>query len=363
MLEFVSENIKSIIPYSPGKPIEELERELGIRGVLKLASNENPLGPSRKAVEAIENYLGRIHRYPDGGGFYLKKALAQRWDVSQDEIILGNGSNEVIELLVRTFMSPGDNIVVSENTFSVYALIARAASCEVITVPMDGYRYNLKEMGKAINSRTRLLFISNPNNPTGTIVTTEEVEELLAHIPDHVMVVFDEAYGEYVTSPLYPRGIDYLRRGYNVAVLRTFSKIYGLAGLRIGYGITKREFVDMMNRVRQPFNTNALAQVAALAALEDTAHVEKSRAINEQGKEWLYGEFREMGISFVPTEANFIYFQTPLDGKEVFEKMLKEGIIIRHMGGNNLRVTIGLPEENKRFINALRKVLNKEVRE
>ena len=361
MLEFVSENIKNIVPYTPGKPIEELERELGIKGILKLASNENPLGPSRKAIEAIEGYLGRIHRYPDGGGFYLKRGLSEKWGVSQDEIILGNGSNEIIELLVRTFMAPGDNIVISENTFSVYALIARAANCEVTSVPMDGYKYDLGEMGKAINDRTRLIFISNPNNPTGTIVTTEEVEEFMAHVPDHVIIVFDEAYGEYVTSPLYPQGFDYLRRGYNVAILRTFSKIYGLAGLRIGYGITKAEFVDMMNRVRQPFNTNALAQVAALAALEDTGHVEESREMNQKGKEWLYGEFEKMGIPYVPTEANFIYFQTPMDGKEVFEKMLKEGIIIRHMGGKYLRVTIGMPEENKRFINALRKVLHKEV--
>lgn len=359
MLEFVSENIKRIIPYSPGKPLEELERELGIASALKLASNENSLGPSKKAVEAIERYLCKIHRYPDGGGFYLKRAIAEKWKISQEAIILGNGSNEIIELLVRTFLSPGDNVIISENTFSVYELITRATNGNVIIVPMQNERYDLRKMAENINERTRLIFIANPNNPTGTIVTEEEVDDFMKRIPSHVLVIFDEAYGEYVTSPSYPRTPGYLHKGFNVAILRTFSKIYGLAGLRIGYGITKVEFVDMVNRVRQPFNTNVLAQVAALAALEDDSHVEMSRRINMEGKEWLYREFEKIGVKYIPTEANFIYFQAGEDGMAVFKAMLREGVIIRHIKGPYLRVTIGLPEDNKRFIEALKKVLNK----
>ena len=359
MLKYVSENIKNLVPYSPGKPIEELERELGIRGAIKLASNENSLGPSPKAVEAIEKCLGKLHRYPDGGGFYLKRDLARKWGVSGEAIILGNGSNEIIELLIRTFISPGDNAVVSENTFSVYRLIVTAANGDVISVPMKDGRYHLEKMAEGITARTRLIFISNPNNPTGTIVSSEEVREFMNNVPEDVMVVFDEAYAEYVTSNQYPDSMDYLLEERNVAILRTFSKIYGLAGLRIGYGLMKKETADMLNRVRQPFNTNALAQIAALAALGDVSHVEKSLRNNQEGKEYLYREFDSMGINYLPSEANFIYFHTNDDGRKVFDLLLKEGIIIRHIGGPNLRVTIGLPEENKKFIEAVKKVLRK----
>ncbi|MBI5407038.1 MAG: histidinol-phosphate transaminase [Nitrospirae bacterium] len=359
MLKYVSENIRRLVPYSQGKPIEELERDLGIKEAIKLASNENPLGASRRALEAVERYLNRLHRYPDGGGFYLRGAIARKWGVSPDAVVLGNGSNEIIELLIRTFMSPGDNAVVSENTFSVYRLIVTAANGNVTTVPMKAGRYQLEKMGEGISPKTRLVFISNPNNPTGTIVTASEVRDFMNNIPEDVLVVFDEAYAEYVTSGEYPSSIDYLREGRPVAILRTFSKIYGLAGLRIGYGLTPVEISEMLNRVRQPFNTNALAQAAALAALEDVEHVEKSRRVNQEGKGFLYKEFESMGIAYLPTEANFIYFQAGDDGKVLFDAMLKEGVIIRHIGGPNLRVTIGLPEENRRFTEALRKVLDK----
>lgn len=360
MLKYVSDNIKNLVPYQPGKPIEELERELGIKGVIKLASNENPLGASGKAVEAIKGYIDKkVHRYPDGGGFYLRRAIADKWGLSIDSVILGNGSNEIIELLIRTFVSPGDNAVTSENTFSVYRLIMTAANGSVITMPMKDDRFDLKALAGKINSRTRLVFIANPNNPTGTIVTAQEMQFFMNEIPDDVMVVFDEAYAEYVTSDLYPDSLSYLREGRNVTILRTFSKIYGLAGLRIGYGLTTVETADMMNRVRQPFNTNALAQVGALAALDDTSHVEESRRINREGKEYLYKEFDSMGIKYVPTEANFIYFSTGSDGRAIFNAMLKEGVIIRHMGGKNLRVTIGLPDENRMFVDLMKKVLGK----
>ncbi len=360
MLKYVSDNIKNLVPYQPGKPIEELEREIGIKGVIKLASNENPLGASRKAIDAIKEYMDKkVHRYPDGGGFYLRRALAKKCGVSMESVILGNGSNEIIELLIRTLVSPGDNAVTSENTFSVYRLIMTAANGSIITVPMKDERFDLKAIAGEINSRTRLVFIANPNNPTGTMVTAPEMKDFMNSVPHDVMIVFDEAYAEYVTSDRYPDSLSYLKDGRNVTILRTFSKIYGLAGLRIGYGLTTVEIAGMMNRVRQPFNTNALAQVGALAALEDVSHIEESRRINNEGKEYLYKEFHSMGINYIPTEANFIYFRAGDDGRAIFNAMLKDGIIIRHMGGANLRVTIGLPEENRKFVAALTKVLGK----
>ena len=360
MLKFVSDSIKNLVPYQPGKPIEELEREIGIKGVIKLASNENPLGASRKAIDAIKEYMDKkVHRYPDGGGFYLRRAIAKKWGVSMESVILGNGSNEIIELLIRTLVSPGDNAVTSENTFSVYRLIMTAANGAIITVPMKDERFDLKAIAGKINSRTRLVFIANPNNPTGTMVTAPEMKDFMNSVPHDVMIVFDEAYAEYVTPDQYPDSLSYLKDGRNVTILRTFSKIYGLAGLRIGYGLTTVEIADMMNRVRQPFNTNALAQVGALAALEDVSHIEESRRINNEGKEYLYKEFHSMGINYIPTEANFIYFRAGDDGRAIFNAMLKDGIIIRHMGGANLRVTIGLPEENRKFVAALTKVLGK----
>jgi histidinol-phosphate aminotransferase len=360
MLKFVSDSIKNLVPYQPGKPIEELEREIGIKGVIKLASNENPLGASRKAIDAIKEYMDKkVHRYPDGGGFYLRRALAKKWGVSMESVILGNGSNEIIELLIRTLVSPGDNAVTSENTFSVYRLIMTAANGSIITVPMKDERFDLKAIAGKVNSRTRLVFIANPNNPTGTMVTAPEMKDFMNSVPHDVMIVFDEAYAEYVTSDQYPDSLNYLRDGRNVTILRTFSKIYGLAGLRIGYGLTTVEIADMMNRVRQPFNTNALAQVGALAALEDVSHIEESRRINNEGKEYLYKEFDAMGINYIPTEANFIYFRAGDDGRAIFNAMLKEGSIIRHMGGATLRVTIGVPGENRKFVAALTKVLGK----
>src|SRR4030066_1048319 len=242
------EHKKSINPYVPGKPIEELERELGITGAIKLASNENPLGASRKAIDAIKVYIDKkVHRYPDGGGFYLRRALSEKWGVSLESCILGNGSNEIIELLIRTLVSPGDNAVTSENTFSVYRLIMTAANGSIITVPMKDERFDLKARAGKINSRTRLVFIANPNNPTGTMSTAQEVRDFMNEVPRDVMVVFDEAYAEYVTSDQYPDSLSYLREGRNVTILRTFSKIYGLAGLRIGYGLTTGGIADMVN--------------------------------------------------------------------------------------------------------------------
>jgi len=345
----VSENIKSISPYVPGKPIEELERELGISGSIKLASNENPLGPSPKAVTAIKRAVEGLNRYPDGSGFYLSQALAKQLGVDLPQVILGNGSNELIELAVRTFVQPGDEVVSADPSFVVYKMITQAAGGTNVIVPCRDLTHDLDAMAEAITPRTRLVFIANPNNPTGTMNTKTEMDRFMAKVPGHVLVCVDEAYFEYVTRADYPDSLDYLREGKNVLAFRTFSKIYGLAGLRIGYGITLPGVAELMNKVRQPFNTNTLAQVGALAALADRKHVEKSVTMNNEGKQLLYREFERLGITYVPTEANFILFETKLDSRELYATLLKKGVIIRPMGPQRLRVTIGLPEENKRF--------------
>ncbi len=353
----VSDNIQGITPYVPGKPIEELERELGISGSIKLASNENPLGPSTKAVASIKKAVEGLNRYPDGSGFYLSQALAKKYGVDLSQVILGNGSNELIELAVRTFVQPGEEIISADPSFVVYKMIAQAAGGTNVIVPCTNMRHDLDAMAGRITPKTKIVFIANPNNPTGTMNTKAEMDRFMAHVPDHVLVAVDEAYCEYVTHAEYPDSLDYLKEGRNILALRTFSKIYGLAGLRIGYGITTAAIAEMMNKVRQPFNTNSLGQIGALAALSDRKHVEKSIAINNEGKQYLYQSFGQLDVAFIPTETNFILFETALDGKEVYTALLKQGVIIRPMGGKRLRVTIGLPEENKRFIAELEKIL------
>jgi histidinol-phosphate aminotransferase len=353
----VSENIKNITPYVPGKPIEELERELGISGSIKLASNENPLGPSPKAIAAIKKAVEGLSRYPDGSGFYLSQALANKYGVDLNQIILGNGSNELIELVVRTFVQPGDEIISADPSFVVYRMIAQAAGGTNVIVPCRDMRHDLDVMAERITPKTRIVFIANPNNPTGTMNSQAEMDRFMDRVPDHMIVAVDEAYSEYVTHADYPDSLDYLKTGKNVLALRTFSKIYGLAGIRIGYGITTPEIAELMNKVRQPFNTNSLAQVGALAALADRKHVEKSIAINNEGKQFLYQTFQRLGVSYIPTETNFIMFETRLDGRELYTTLLKQGVIIRPLGGNRLRITIGLPEENARFVSELEKIV------
>jgi len=354
----VSDNIKSIKPYVPGKPIEELERELGITGSIKLASNENPLGPSPKAMAAVKKAIEGLNRYPDGNGFFLSQALAKKYDVGLSNIILGNGSNELIELLVRTFLQPGDEAVSADPSFVVYTMITQAAGGTNVVVPCKDMRHDLDSMAARITPKTKIAFIANPNNPTGTMNTRAEMDRFMSSVPDHVIVAVDEAYFEYVTHAEYPDSLDYLKEGKNVIALRTFSKIYGLAGLRIGYGITTPEIAELMNKVRQPFNTNALAQIGALAALADQKHVEKSIAVNNEGRQFLYQAFQQIKVAFIPTETNFIMFETQFDCGEIYTALLKTGVIIRPMGGKRLRVTIGLPEENKRFVGELEKVVS-----
>jgi histidinol-phosphate aminotransferase len=355
----IPQHIKNLIPYEPGKPIEELERELGIKNSIKLASNENPIGPSKKALKAIEKSLLDLHRYPDGSGFYLKRAIAEFFNVKTSEIIIGNGSNEIIELAVRTFLNPGDEVIIAAQSFIVYQIVTQSANCNKIIVPLKNFTHDLDSMLKSVTEKTRMIFISNPNNPTGTAVGKKDVDRFIENLRDNIIVVFDEAYYEYVERGDFPDTIKYVREGKNVIVLRTFSKIYGLAGLRIGYGFTKGELVDFMNRVRQPFNVNSLAQIGAIAALKDIKHLEKSREINRKGKEYLYREFERLGIEYVPTDANFILLKVR-NGREVYNRLLRKGVIVRAVDCYKLpdyiRVTIGLPQENKRLIEALREV-------
>lgn len=353
----VHPDIAKLVPYSPGKPLDELERELGIHGAVKLASNENPLGPSPKALAALDEGKETVHLYPDGGAHDLTRALADRWKVSGNQIVVGNGSDEIISLLVKTFVSPGEEAVMADHTFVMYKLAVTGGHGVCVEVPLKDWRHDLPAMARAVTGRTRVVFVCNPNNPTGTMVTRDEVREFMASVPDDVIVVFDEAYYEYVRDPHYPDTLDYVRQNRPVVVLRTFSKIYGLAGLRIGYGITTPEIVEYLHRVRNPFNANTLAQVAARAALGDERHVAASRALNEAEMASVDNGLRALGLAPLPSQANFLFFDTHRNGRDVFDRLLREGIIVRHLGGSMLRVTIGRPEENRRFLKALSNVM------
>ncbi|HEX7765538.1 MAG TPA: histidinol-phosphate transaminase, partial [Nitrospira sp.] len=339
-------DIASLNPYVPGKPIEELQRELGLARVIKLASNENPLGPSPKALAALVGGHDSLHRYPDGGAYCLRQALADRWKVSLDHIILGNGSDEILGLLARTFLAPGDEAVMADQTFVIYKMEVTAAHGKAVIVPLVNWTHDLDGMAQAITSKTRLVFLCNPNNPTGTMVAADAVARFMAQVPENVIVVFDEAYLEYVRDPHFPDSLQYVTQGRNAIVLRTFSKIYGLAGLRIGYGITTPEITNCLNRVRPPFNANTLAQRAALAALGDDEHVAKSRAVNAAGMQQIEDGLRALGFATIPSQANFVYFDVKRDGRGVFDALLREGVIVRHIEGTMLRVTIGQPDEN-----------------
>jgi len=350
-------HIETIQPYVPGKPIEELERELGITGSIKLASNENPLGPSPRAVNALRRGLKELNRYPDGSCYYLRDALSSALNVRPEELIFGNGSNELIELAARTYLGPGDEAIMAHPSFVVYSTIVQAAQGKAVVVPLKAWRHDLAAMASRITSKTRMIFIANPNNPTGTINTNAEMKSFMKKVPDRALVVVDEAYYEYVSSPDYAKSMPYLRKK-NILILRTFSKIYGLAGLRIGYGLAHKDIVSEMNKVRQPFNVNTPAQAAALAALSDTGHIEKSRQINEKGKHYLYRHLKALGIHFVPTEANFIFMTFPEEiVSRLNDQLLREGVIVRPMGPAAVRITIGLPGENRRLIAALKRFI------
>jgi histidinol-phosphate aminotransferase len=356
-----NDHILGIAPYEPGKPIEELERELGITDAIKLASNENPMPPSERVQKAIIDALPHLNRYPDGSGYYLREALARRHGVTADHLLLGNGSNELIELLVRAFVKPGDEAVVPHPSFVVYPMIVQAVGGIRVVVTLKDQRIDLEGMARALTPDTKMVFIANPNNPTATIVTADEVEHFMARVPDRAIVVFDEAYYEFAQGPDFPDTLEYMRQGRKVVVLRTFSKAASLAGLRVGYAVADPDAVALLNRIRAPFNVNSLAQVAALAALEDDAHTLECLRIIEAGRHYLYDELATLGVKYTPSRANFILVDVGRNAADIFQRLLKVGVIVRPMTSfgmeSALRITVGTPEENRRLVKALRRVL------
>jgi histidinol-phosphate aminotransferase len=358
--DLANPQLRDLAVYEPGKPIEETAREVGVdpTAIIKLASNENPLGPSPKAVQAMRTALENAHLYPDGSGFYLCKAIASKLGLNSENVILGNGSNEVIEFLGHAFLNPGDDVITCQYAFIVYKLLATAFSVRTIETPSPDYQQNLDAALEAITPKTRLIFIPNPNNPTGTLVSQGAIERFMSRIPDSIIVVFDEAYFEFLDDP--PDTLRYVRERRNVVVLRTFSKVHGLAGLRIGYGIARRDLIEILHKTRQPFNVNSIAQAGAIAALDDEAYLRETKRIVDQGLAFLQQQFAEMRIPFVPAVANFVMVNVG-DGCAVFEKLLQRKIIVRPLKGYGLpewvRISVGTMEQNKKLIAALKAVL------
>ena len=359
MKDLVRKNIAGITPNDAGKPIEETKRELGLKEVIKLASNENPLGPSPKAVEAIKKNLDKINRYPDANGFYLKKKLSRSFNLKPANILLGNGSDEIIDIIIKTFVEEDENIITADTTFLEYEIIARVNNRKVVTAPLKYFKYDLEAIRKKIDRKTKVIFIANPNNPTGTYITRQEVQDFLSDLPENILLVLDEAYETFIDVDDFPSSIGHIGRR-NVIIMKTFSKVYGLAGLRIGYAIAKPELISAMEKARQPFNVNLLAQVAAVATLDDRKFLAKTRKVVLEGKNYLYDKLKKMGFAFVPSVANFILVDVGRDGVAVFKDLLKRGVIVRDMKQyglkNFIRVTIGTKKENKKFIKALRKI-------
>jgi histidinol-phosphate aminotransferase len=355
----VSEGVKQITPYIPGKPIEELEKEYGVRDAIKMASNENPLGPSPKAIEAIKNCLSTIHRYPDANSLLLKEQLSKKLGVPQDCIIPSNGSNEILELLSKVFLRPGQEVIIPEPTFSLYAKFTQAMDGTPIRVPLKNFSIDLHAVLKKISPRTKIIFINNPNNPTGTIVKKGEFEEFLNNIPEDIIIVLDEAYAEFVENSDFPHGKNYLDARRWIITLRTFSKVYGLAGLRIGYGLASQALTHYLNKVRQPFNVNSLAQVAALAALGDNEHFDKTLRIVSDGRKYLYPQLDQLSVKYIPTQSNFIMIYLGEKCPGIYDALLRMGVIVRPLASfgfpEYIRLSIGTPEENKRFIKTLKK--------
>ncbi|MGM0509151.1 MAG: histidinol-phosphate transaminase [Fusobacteriota bacterium] len=346
--------ISNLSPYIPGKGIEEVKRENELDKVIKLASNENPIGTSSKVKESIKNGLDNLSSYPNGLAYELRKKLATKFQIEEDNFIFGSGVDEVLEILFFTFLEENDDIIFADPSFAEYARYATMIGANPIKIPLKDYKHDLKAMEEAVGKDTKIILICNPNNPTGTIVEKEEVESFLEKIPEDILVVFDEAYFEYAAvSEDYPNSMKYLEKYKNVMTLRTFSKAYGLAGLRIGFGVADREIIEAMERVRLPFNTTSLSQLGAIAALDDDDHIQKSVALNEKGKEYLYTELSKLGLEYIETYANFIYVKIDEPGKDLFEKMIKKGVIIRAMKGNFVRISIGTQKQNEILIQKL----------
>src|SRR5437773_2430498 len=354
--ELANPQLRDLTVYEPGKPIEETARELGVEpsAIVKLASNENPLGPSPKAIQAIRAAAENAQLYRDGGGFYLRKAIAARLSHALENIILGNGSNEVLEFLGHAFLDVNDDVITSEYALVIYKLIATSFGARTIEAPSPDYQQDLDSMLDAITPKTRLIFIPNPNNPTGTLISQCAMDSFMSRVPENIVVVFDEAYFEFLDDP--PDTLQYVREGRNVVVLRTFSKIHGLAGLRIGYGIASADLIEILHKTRQPFNVNSIAQAGALAALEDDAHLCETKRVIDEGRAYLQEQFCELKVPFVPAVANFVMVNVG-DGCALFEKLLRRKIIVRPLKGYGLtewvRISVGTMEQNKKLIAAL----------
>jgi histidinol-phosphate aminotransferase len=357
--------VQKLRPYEPGKPVEELERELGISGIIKLASNENPLGPSAQVVAALNTQISELARYPDGNAFQLKQALAAIHHVDASQITVGNGSNDILELIARAFVGADNEVLFSEHAFAVYPIITQAVGATAVVVPAKDWGHDLKAMAGAVTDRTKVIFVANPNNPTGTCLAGDELKSFIESVPENVLVVIDEAYFEYAQDLFegYNSASEWLHEFPNLIVTRTFSKAYGLAGLRIGYGVSSAEVSDFLNRVRQPFNVNSMAMAGALAALNDKSHLDNSLRINREGLAQYETAFELMELDWIPTAGNFISVDLKRDGRDVFNLLLREGVIARPVDNYGmpsfLRITIGTNDENTRCIEALGKVLGK----
>ena len=352
--------ILKIKPYVPGKPIEEVERELGIKEAINLASNENPFSPPAGVLKAIKAYLPRLNRYPDDHGYYLINALAKKFGVKRENLILGCGSDEIMELITKAFLEPGEEVLFGDQSFVMYRIITQIMGGNPVAVPLKNYTYDLPAMAKAVTDRTKIIFIANPNNPTGTIVKDKEARDFFRDVRKDVIIVFDEAYAEYVEDKEYPRSLEIIRENRNCIMLRTFSKICSLAGLRIGYGIASPGLIACLGRVRLPFNTSSISQIAALASLKEKKWASEIKRINSQGKKYLYGELEKMGLDYIPTQANFILIKLGDKAAKAAESLLRNGIIVRSgLIGDCIRVTIGTQAENRKFVKVLGAILKK----
>jgi len=362
-LELAAPGVRGLVPYEPGKPVEALERELGIREAVKLASNENPLGPSPRALEAARAALAALARYPDGHGHALREAIAARHGVEPACVVLGNGSNDVLDLVARAFLGPGTEAVMSEHAFAVYPIATRAAGAEPVVAPAAAYGHDLEAMAARVGARTRVVWIADPNNPTGTRLDPAALRDFLGALPPHVIAVVDEAYHEYAAPPGEAGALAWVRELPRLVVTRTFSKAHGLAALRVGYAVAAPEVAEILDRVRQPFNVNAVAQAAARAALADEAHIARSVALNREGMRQLEAGLRDLGLEWIPSAGNFLCVDTGREAAAVYQALLREGVIVRPVAGyglpRHLRVTVGLPDENRRFLEALGRVLGR----
>ncbi|MCW9088925.1 MAG: histidinol-phosphate transaminase [Gammaproteobacteria bacterium] len=364
--KYANPGVLGLRPYQPGKPIEELEREYGVSNIIKLASNENPLGPSPMALAAMRGELEDVWLYPDGNGFELKQKLAARHGVEMDRITLGNGSSDVLEFAVRVFVGPADEVLFSEHSFALYPILTQAVGGTPVVAPAKAWGHDLEAMRERISDRTRVIFIANPNNPTGTWLGAEELESFIRDVPEHALVVVDEAYFDYAIAPAtgagdYPDCSAWVERYPNLMVARTFSKSYGLAGLRVGYAVSHSQVADLMNRVRPPFNVNSVALAAAAAALDDSEHLSRSVQMNADGLKQLAEAFAAQGLDYIPSVGNFISVDVGRPSGPIYEALLHQGVIVRPVANygmpNHLRVTVGTKEENERFLGALYKVL------